>query len=171
MRKLLTTALLLLTMVGSAAPSFAAQDLPAQAILDALKARGITTYLDAGRCHTKPVSGFYVGKHRAIILCTKGNRDLNEEQLDTYRHETMHFIQDCKNGSIDGNLSKVFHPKDNAILIKALADANISAARIKRVYESHNDGDSVPYELEAFLAGSKTNRYVVNLMNTFCPLP
>ena len=74
MKRFLTALLLVTTVLGSAAPSFAADATPGD-IISALKERGITTYLDADRCQQLPVAGFYVGQARALVLCNNGSRE------------------------------------------------------------------------------------------------
>ena len=171
MKTLLALALVLTTMVGSV-PTATAADATVNDIVSALKARGITTYLDADRCHQYPIHGFYVGQARALILCTNGSRETTPEIADTLRHEAWHYIQDCKNNSsVDGNLQLVFAPDDHDRVIEALAKAGISAERIRQVYSANGQADHVPYEYEAFLAGAGSNQRVIDAMNTFCPIP
>lgn len=170
MKKLLTTALLLLTMVGSAAPAVAVSDadaLAANQLIDGLNARGITVYLDAPQCADGSLDGFYMGMSRVLVLCNKGSREMSENALDTLRHETIHFIQDCRDGVIDHKLIKIMKPGTAERILRA---NGLDPQKINEIYSSKGKADHVPLEYEAFAGGLLPTSTILNAMNAICPL-
>ena len=170
MKKLLTTALLLLTMVGSATPSFAVTDadaIAANQLIQALNARGITLYLDADQCDDGTLDGFYMGRPRVLVLCNKGSREMTERALNTLRHEAVHFIQDCRDGAIDHELNLIMKP---GTAERILRENGWSPERIKEVYSANGKGSHVPFEYEAFAGGLMPTSTILNVMNAMCPL-
>lgn len=174
MQKLLTTALLAVTIFGSATPSLA-QAIPAAVaqehnnLVAALQSRGIAMYLDADTCRQNPIDGFYDGTSRVLVICNKGQADMTPNNLDTLRHEAMHFIQDCRDGVIDGRMATVLKPgQARAMLASAGQDPNW----IERVYTSHGKGAHVPFEEEAFGAAAVMPASVIQqAVEIFCPIP
>jgi len=169
-RNLLTFALLATTVAGSAAPSFA-MDRGHAELLGALAARGITLYNDADLCESRPeLDGFYHGGSRSLVVCAEGSwANLSENDLDTIRHESVHFMQDCANGSIDGNLRRVLKPgQAHAMLVATGQNPDL----IAQVYSSKGKGEHVPYEEEAFgIAAALPASAITHALNAICPLP
>jgi len=170
MRKLLTAVLLAATILGSAAPSLATA--PSEydehnALADALRANGITLYLDAGICHTKPLAGFYHSPTKSLVLCNNGSATMTDENMDTLRHEAIHVIQDCKLGIMgDRKLGKVFKP---GVVEQLARDFGVNLDRIKQVYESHGQHDVVELEYEAFAgAAGMPARTIARALNVMC---
>ena len=173
MKALLSIALLATTIFGSVAPSLAADVSPREAalanqLISELKKRGITTYLDADMCQTRNIDGFYSGKARALVLCNDQKRTMDEEVLDTLRHETVHFIQDCANGSIDGNLGLIMKPGHAT---RILRQNGVSPERINYVYTQNGAADHVPQEYEAFAGGLMPTQTIISVLQRVCPLP
>jgi len=171
MHHFLTALLFALTITGSAAPSFAAVDQGHIDLLKAVQDRGITVYNDADLCRARPeLDGFYHGPSRALVICVKGSWDnVDDNDLDTIRHETVHFIQDCANGSIDGNLQLILKP---GVAESLLRQTGLAPEAIVRTYADNNQLDHVPQELEAFgVARGKGPGTITKALNVFCPLP
>ncbi|WGL30718.1 hypothetical protein SCRES3_gp61 [Synechococcus phage S-CRES3] len=174
MKALLSIALLATTIFGSVAPALATQPVSdqeaalANQLISELKNRGITTYLDAEMCQTRNVDGFYSGRNRALVLCNDQKRTMDAELLDTLRHETVHFIQDCANGSIDGNLDLIMKP---GAAQRILREHGISPERINYVYTQNGAADHVPQEYEAFAGGLMPTEVIIEVLTAVCPLP
>ena len=158
MKKLLTTALLLATMVGSAAP--AAAITPEQAaqhnqLIKALEARGVAVTFDSPRCRAlEDLSGYYMSTARSITLCTGGSTAMTEDNMDTLRHESIHVVQDCKGGGIGNrNLQPVFKP---SAVLEMVKNSTLDVDRMIEVYTSKGASKHVlNLELEAFSGASQ----------------
>lgn len=152
MRHFLTATLLATILFTSASPALAISDATAvqhNELVSALTEVGIKVYTDADVCHKRPLSGFYHGPSRSLVLCNKGSREMTEENLDTLRHEAIHVIQDCKNGA-QGD--EIFQRALKPGSVQALAQQyGISLDRIKTMYESRGASQEViQLEYEAF---------------------
>ena len=172
MIRFLTTALLATTIFGSVTPALAeiSPQVAAEhnALSAALTARGISLYLDEEDCHTRPVAGFYHGPSKSLVLCNNGSATMTEDNLDTLRHESIHFIQDCANGAIDGHLRTILEPGQARAM---LAQSGQDPEWIRRTYESHGAGAHVPFEEEAFGAAAvMPASAIVQAMDIFCPV-
>ena len=158
MKKLLTTALLLVTMVGSAAPALAIT--PEQAaqhnhLIKALEARGVAVTFDSPRCRElSDLSGYYMSTARSITLCTGGSTAMTEDNMDTLRHESIHVIQDCRGmGPGNRNLQPVFKPE---VVVEMVRDSNLDVDRMIEIYTSKGATKHVlNLELEAFSGASQ----------------
>lgn len=162
---------LLASLTLSGGPAVAAPlDTGHAQLLGAVQARGITLYLDGDRCDSGHVDGFYVGSYKALVICNKGSRDFDANDLDTIRHEVVHFIQDCARGqAIDGNLETILKP---GAAREILAEVGLSADGITKVYTDNGAGDAVPYEHEAFaIAAGMDASTITKALEQFCPLP
>jgi len=168
-RALLTAALLATTVTASAAPALAIDPAHAQ-LLQAVQQRGIKLYNDADLCEAQPhLDGFYHGPSRALVICAEGSwEDLNANDLDTIRHETVHFIQDCANDSIDGNLQLILKP---GVAENLLRGTGLPPEAITRTYTENGKAQHVPIELEAFgVARAHSAKTITKALNVFCPL-
>jgi hypothetical protein len=169
-RKLLTAALLAATVVGAAAPALAIDEDHA-ALLNAVHARGVTLYNDGDFCQQdKDVDGFYHGPSKALVICSEGTwLDLSENQLDTIRHETAHFIQDCADGNINGSLDLILKP---GAAVSMLNRTNLDPMGIIRTYTQKGRAAHIPVELEAFgIARGHDAKTIKQALELFCPLP
>lgn len=139
----------------------------ADVLVELIRAQGITVYLDSDVCETAPLDGFYSGVRKVLVLCNKGSREVTQANLNTLRHETMHIMQDCKDGKLDNKLNTILKQGEAE---KILKENGISPERIKSVYNSFGKGDHVPFELEAFAGGTMPTRVIIKAFNTYCPL-
>jgi len=172
MQKLLTAALLAVTAFSSASPALA-DITPAVAqehnnLVAALAARGISLHLDAAICKSNPIDGLYHGASRSLVICNGGSTEMTENNLDTLRHEAVHFMQDCRDGVVDGNLTTVLKPGQARAM---LASSGQDPTWIERVYTSHGKEAHVPYEEEAFgIAAVVSPGTIISALNIFCPV-
>ena len=157
MQRFLATALLATTIFGAACPALAISDATAAQHNDptaALTEVGIKLYLDADLCRTrKGLSGFYHSPSLSMVLCNNGSKEMTEENLDTLRHESVHVVQDCKNG-IKGDrvLQRVLKP---GVAQALAAQYGINLDRITEVYRGQGQDDHVvSLEHEAFTAAA-----------------
>lgn len=171
MRKLLTAALLATTMFGSVCPALAvSQETASQhnALAAALQANGITLYLDADVCRTKPVAGFYHSQSKSLVLCNGGKSEMTDDNLDTLRHESIHAMQDCALGVMgDNRLGRVLKPGT----VEDLAQKHgLSLERIRQIYLSHGvDEYTITLEYEAFTgAAGMSAGTIAEALNIFC---
>ena len=85
---------------------------------EAVRSTGTTFLINPDRCDTSGAYGWYWardGKYRELVICQvnkeKGSneqKDWTSEDLDTLRHEAHHLVQDCRDGSLNGILAKVY---------------------------------------------------------------
>ncbi len=157
MRKFLTATLLATTILGAASPALAISDKVAaehNALVSALQNAGISVHLDANLCRKRSsFAGFYHSPSKSLVICNKGSRAMNEENLDTLRHEAIHAIQDCKNGVQGDN---VLHPVLKPGVVEYLAgNHGVDLDHITYVYGSKGASHEVIHlEHEAFTAAA-----------------
>lgn len=174
MRKLLTVSLLVTAVFGLAKPAesqYISKAVADQhnALVAALVDRGVSVYLDADTCQENAgLSGFYHGASSSLVLCNKGSENMTAENMDTLRHESIHFLQDCKDGIIDGHLVPVLKPgAAQELLVQGGHDADA----IRRLYTSKGRGAHVHLEEEAFgAAATMPAATIATAINTICPL-
>ena len=152
--RLATAALALpLTMAGPA--SAGELDSRHTELADAVESTGVTLYINPTEvCDQEDAPmGLYSGTHKVMVVC-QDNRVAGSEKvvrwtsndLDTLRHETQHLIQDCVDGSLDGELDAVYR-EPVALAHEVLGVRGIRS--IVRVYDEAPD-HVILLELEAF---------------------
>lgn len=101
-----------------------------------------------------------------------------ENDLDTLRHESIHFIQDCIGDSIDGELDRIYDGPGGYSRIEFSTMDIVSALGYERAqsiistYEQ-NDADEIviALELEAFyLASTQEASDIAEVMSYVCPV-
>ena len=115
-----TSALTGLAIFGFASAAFAttpSNPVDHAALAQAVSDAGVTFIENHDYCHSRQdggkLFGFYSGTHRVMVVCPenadKGERNVEwtEEDYDTLRHETVHLLQDCADGEIDGDLISI----------------------------------------------------------------
>ena len=124
-----------------------------QALIDALIQAGIQVSFDHRICKTDKVYGFYHNPSKSLVVCNEGSEILDENDLDTLRHEAVHAIQDCANGAIgDGIMGRALQP---GVSRQMLEQAGIDIKQIERAYVSRGvKGDNLEFEYEAFGAAA-----------------
>lgn len=165
-------ALLTIILVGASAPAYAISPATAEAhnlLGDALVRRGISLYADSPVCQARPgLQGYYNGSERVLVICNGGSRQVTESSLDTLRHETVHFIQDCANGTIDNNLRTVLKPGKARYLLE---QAGIDVKQISKAYTAMGNASHVPLEEEAYaIAATMQSESIALALEIFCPL-
>lgn len=160
--KVATTTLGLIVSVGFVGAAFAApvsqQSLNEhQQLLRTVQDAGITVSINHLRCSELQVDGFYIGRARVLVICQdngKGDGKLAEwtdNDLDTIRHEVHHLVQDCKNGTIDGDLDNMFSNPD---LVEFVQQSGMSQETVHRIIRNYGqkgaDNDTILTEIEAF---------------------
>ena len=177
----------------SASPAMAL-DAGHQQIIDTLEAKGVYVeinppqvcdkvktdtsyhgvYIYSDR-HSTPLMGIcqdFGGQGEEVELWT-------DNDLDTLRHESVHYIQDCISGTVDGELDPLYDgpgglsPIDYSIkdVIGEIGEAQ--ATNIITRYESMDASqDVIVLEIEAFfLASTQSASDIANVMNGACPTP
>lgn len=93
---------------------------------------------------------------------------MTAENLDTLRHETIHLIQDCRDGKLDGQMNTVLQPgRARSLLVASNQDPNW----IHKVYSSHGQADAVPFEEEAFGAAATMSADTIHkALDIICPV-
>lgn len=172
MQKLLTIALLATTVFGSVTPALAVTDQEAaehNALAGALNRAGITLYLDADVCRSEAgLAGFYHSPSRSMVLCNKGSKEMTADNLDTLRHESIHAIQDCKNGvQGDSVLRNALKP---GVVEQLAARSGLSLERIRQIYRSHGASNEViGLEYEAWTgAATMSASTIATALTTMC---
>jgi len=144
---------------------------------NAVKSTGVSLQYNPMSCDEKPgAMGWYWSARSELVICQENHQasdgywnevQWTEEDLDTLRHEAQHLIQDCMDGSRNGNFRSVY--KDPI----ALAKGTLSQRDINNIVESYrSDGASehiVVMELEAFSVAAMNNpAEQVRDINKFC---
>ena len=119
-----------------------------------LENAGVRIHINPEYCwEDHELLGAYIGKYHALIVCQENKItpdqavDWTEEDLDTFRHEAQHFIQDCMIGSnFDHVLGSVYkEPVDFGIDV-------LSLDVVQSIVDLYSDKDSKTQilEIEAF---------------------
>lgn len=176
-----TTALTGLAIFGFASAAFAGPQKSndrahvrlAQAVVDA----GVKVIVNDDYCHRDhgegTLYGFYSGSHRVMLICPenagKGDRGTQwtEEDYDTLRHEAVHLVQDCMDGSLNAELD-AFTKDPKATGLASLGPKQM--ATIQNTYlERGQSQHVVRMEWEAFgIAAMNEPDKQVNMIKTFC---
>lgn len=132
-----------------------------------------TLTYDGSRC--SPIhNGYYDYKTNTMSLCHvhgKPIEELNEDQLNTLRHESIHLAQDCNAGGIGTAETKPLLEMNDLMKVAVLAKVNIAAIWVN--YRSLGaDEATVVKEWEAWssaevLSAKEVSRIVTN----FCKAP
>ena len=122
-------------------------------LVKAVKETGVRFYINPPACDEKRVYGWYSAANNELVVCQE-NRiryssrpvDWTEEDLDTLRHEAHHVVQDCMDGTLQGNLGIVY--KDPLELgVDVLGRDGV--VKVVEMYEAAPDKTKV-LEVEAF---------------------
>ena len=131
---------------------------------------GVYTYSER---HSTPLMGIcqdYGGNGEQTIW--------TENDLDTLRHETIHYIQDCINGSVDGELAPLYDgPGGYSNIEYGIKDIigvigpEQAQAIITRYEAAGASPEIIQLELEAFyLAKSQTAETIATVVDAKCPV-
>ena len=154
MNRLSTISLSALTALATLAPGAMAKSNYSHHVVlgQTVKATGVNYQINPAECWENSFFGYYWAFKNRFVVCQENKRSVGvevnwtEEDLDTLRHEAQHLIQDCMDGSRQGELGSVY--KDPIGLAK-----NILGDRgIRGVLEAYSDqSDHIKVmELEAF---------------------
>ena len=119
----------------------------------AIVSTGVQLKINPVECKTKNAMGWYWAARNEMVVCQENARGTQEtywtaEDLDTQRHEAQHLIQDCMNGSLDGQLGSVYQDPIS------LAKNTLSQRHIEGIIKSYTENGAsehiVIMELEAF---------------------
>ena len=122
-------------------------------LANAVKAAGVSIYVNPEVCWKRDSYGFYISSIKALVVCQEGKTrpDVvgvwSEEDYDTLHHEAQHMIQDCMVGSLaDDELGSVYREPIN------LAKRTFSAQEIRNIINAYSDASDhvIVLELEAF---------------------
>ena len=176
-----TTALTGLAIFGFASAAFAGPQKSddrahirlAQAVMDA----GVKVIINDDYCHRDhgegKLFGFYAGTHRVMVICPENaekgevGTQWTEEDYDTLRHESVHLVQDCMDGTLDHQLQAYTKdPYETGLLL--LGEEKM--ARIYEIYTARGQSQHiVRMEWEAFgIAALNIPDKQVEAIETFC---
>ena len=101
-----------------------------------------------------------------------------DNDLDTLRHESIHFIQDCIGNTVDGELDRIYDGPGgysaiefNTMDIVGALGYEQAQSIITRYEENGADEDVIALELEAFyLAASQEASTIADVMSHTCPV-
>ena len=123
----------------------------------------------------RKIFGFYRGSTRTLVICQEQalatgryNGEVtpfSEEDLDTLRHEAHHFVQDCRDGKLNGTLDSVY-TKPVELGMEVLGREGIEG--ILKSYSSSSDHIKL-MEIEAFsVAAMNDPLEQVSDIKTYC---
>ena len=123
------------------------------ALANAVKAAGVSIYVNPEVCWERDSYGFYISSIKALVVCQEGKTQpdvvgvWSEEDYDTLRHEAQHMIQDCMVGTLaDDQLGSVYREPVN------LAKHTFSMQEIRNIIAAYPNASEhvLVLELEAF---------------------
>lgn len=83
-------------------------------LAQAVQATGVQVKINPKQCSKERSFGWYWAHGRELVVCQEngwgGGPEVawTSEDLDTLRHEAHHVVQDCRDGSLDGDLLAVY---------------------------------------------------------------
>lgn len=118
---------------------------------------GLNVFINDPYCQKVPAMGMYTATDEGegmLLICQDNHTEPNEivewteNDLDTIRHELIHYIQDCKNGAIDVDLEPLH--ADVTEVMDAMGPE--FAYRVFNMYQrgSNANANTIRVELEAF---------------------
>lgn len=101
-----------------------------------------------------------------------------DNDLDTLRHESIHYIQDCVDNNVDGNMVPIYDgPGGYSPVEYSITDviAEIGPAKAQAIidrYEANGaSSEVIRLELEAFyLASTQTEETIAKVVEAQCPV-
>ena len=175
----------------SATVALALSAIPALAIdqehtdlITTLEERGASVYVNAPPCFMgRRVSGLYTqlkGVGPAIVVCqdnkerTFQHAEWTANDLDTLRHEAIHYVQDCLDGTADGRELQPVHSMVDSVTIEDIIAAmgpEKAGNIIMNYMRAGTPEAQIVNELEAFyMAEGLSAREVGEFVETACPL-
>ena len=119
-----------------------------------LTSSGLSIYINPQWCwKNSDLLGAYIGTHKVLIVCQENKINPGKavewtaEDLDTFRHEAHHFVQDCMAGeNFDSVLGTIYtHPIELGIDV-------LSEPIVRQIIEVYSDEPEQTQvnEIEAF---------------------
>ena len=175
MNKILPVTLITLM---SATPAFAGNTLEDHENLRAtLSEAGVVTLVNTAEC--KPgVDGYYWSKGKTLVVCQDNSRPngplvaWTANDLDTFRHEAHHVVQDCMIGGVGDNRAGLYFETVDE-LKEFLLKSSLTKDQVLKIIEVYKeDGVSdkaILEELEAFAVARDVNASSIsNAVKAFC---
>ena len=150
-------------------------------LIQAAEDHGASVYMNAPPCYMKDASGLYailpnVGP--AIVICQDNKEETfqqvewTENDLDTLRHESWHYVQDCLDGNRDGLLLSL-HDYDDELTFGDIVESYglMRSARIEHTYaQAGVDPKQIRNEIEAFhIAEELSAKDIARVLRAVCP--
>lgn len=153
-------------------------------LIDTLEDRGASVYVNAPPCYMgRRVAGLYTqlkGVGPAIIVCQDNKQrtfqhvEWTDNDLDTLRHESIHYVQDCIDGSADGrSLDPIHSIVDSVTFEDIIADMGAERAGgiIMNYLRVGTSEKQIRNEVEAFYMSERLSaREVGGFVEASCPL-
>ena len=165
-----------LLMIGAALPvAPASQHSRHQLLVD--KINEVASFeINAEVCWENPgIMGAYNYFENSLYICNPKAEtlaDLNEEDLDTIRHEAIHLAQDCVSGGIGSKTTALFFSdrKVEEMVEEAEEKGLIDADGIVRSYQMIGaSDDDIEHELEAWSGAALLSAgQVVEIVDLAC---
>ena len=161
------TALTGLAALGFASASYATPVVEGsaeahKALLDAIRDNGVRVVLNDKTCDgNEELNGYYSGRRKLLVVCqddyVAGGPEMvkwTPNDLDTFRHEAQHMIQDCRVGTNHDHQLAPIYNRPTDLALETLGAAR--TARIREVYRENGATDLVVLlEYEAFAIAYK----------------
>jgi len=119
----------------------------------AIVSTGLNLKINPAPCFTKTsAQGWYWAARNELVICQENATQVDvevrwtAEDFDTLRHEAHHLIQDCVDGSINGDIQNIYADSPGFVV------SVLSQRHIGSIIDSYRDSGeaTVRTELEAF---------------------
>ena len=134
--------------------------------------RGVSIKVNPSECDGGELMGWYNGARRELVVCQENKVQGSSaevawtgEDYDTLRHEVHHFVQDCLDNSLNGNLSYLY---DQPLRLGVDVLGTERVGRVIKLYEESSHDRQV-LEVEAFaVAGMNDVEEQVKDIKQYC---
>jgi len=179
MKSLLSAAL---ALAVSASPALAIDQEHVE-LITTLEDRGASVYVNAPPCYMRRTSGLYTqlkGVGPAIVICQDNKQrtfdqvEWTPNDLDTLRHEAIHYVQDCIDGNTNGATLQPIHSVIEEVTIQDIIremGPDKSGSIIMNYMRIGTSEAQIINELEAFyMAENLSASEVGEFVAAACPL-
>ena len=167
------------TLVLSGSPARSDQTMEDHKVLwNSLNSVGITTLLNEPSVCNHGSDGYYYSRGRTIVVCQDNASKTSSEEvawtdndLDTFRHESHHVLQDCLSGTLGDSVTKLLFDTEESF--EDFVGPRLTRSQIGSIIDSYTiqgaPEDVIIKEIEAFaVARSVSPLVIANAIDNSC---